>query len=607
MQQSSKVKKESFRRWYIGHLFTNPLIIIISIVSICIANGTNIMVLMLIGQLIDLLISNIGDISVSISLLDEYILTIIILFLMRLISGIIRVNSNTWLAWKASKRIKNEFFEKIQKKPMKFHDSIRSGELISLSTFDVGQIVAFLNPGLPILMRIIIVLPFSIILYINIFNTPLLILLLLPFIMAYIWAFIRFNRKIRPVSLNFMQKLGAMAAAAQENINGAKVIRAFAEESFERERFIKFVLDLNETWKKRMIVQARYFPLLILLTAIGFFGVLGVFLVIYGYLTIGAFISFNAFLLGLTYATYELPYGIVTYNGTLAGAQRIYSMENKEEGEEPRKKKLELQNVQGHVVFEKVSFKYPTSKKPILKDISFNINPGQTIAIVGPTGSGKTSLTQLLLRLYDYEGAIKLDGIDIKDISLESLRKSIGHIEQDTYLFPRSIRENIAIGSENPTQEEIENAAKLAQAHEFIINDLPKGYESYVGEKGRKLSGGQKQRIAIARTLLKNPQLLILDDSTSSVDSKTEEEIVNAINNVRQGRTMLIITHRLSTIRQADSVIVLKGARIVAKGHHSDLIHISPDYRRIFGKTANLPPLKDTESRTDHPLGGGIS
>ena len=226
---------------------------------------------------------------------------------------------------------------------------------------------------------------------------------------------------------------------------------------------------------------------------------------------------------------------------------------------------------------------------------------------MGPTGSGKSSLTQLLLRLYDYEGTIKIDGIDIKDISLESLRKSIGRIEQDIYLFPRSIRENIAIGSKNITQEEIENAAKLAQAHEFILNDLPKGYESYVGERGRQLSGGQKQRIAIARTFLRNPQLLILDDSTSSVDSKTEEEIVNAINNVKQGRTMLIITHRLSTIRQADSVIVLKGGNIVAKGHHSELIYISPDYRRIFGKTANLPPLKVTESRTDHPLGGGHS
>jgi len=607
MQQSSKEKRVSFRRWYIGHLFTHPVIFIISTIFACIAVGANLMVLMISGQFIDFIVSDIGDISVGISLLDEYILTLIILFLIRFIAVTVEMNLNPWRAWNASKRLKNEIFDQIQKKPMKFHDSIRSGDLISLSTFDVGQIITFINPGLPIIIHMIIALPFSIILYISIFKTPFLILVLIPFIMAYIWAFIRFNKKMKPVSMNFMQKLGAMAAAVQENINGARIVRAFAEESFEREKFIKFVLDLNETWKKRMIVQARYYPLLILITAIGFIGMIGIFQILYGYLTIGAFVSFNAFLLALFYGTYQLPYAITTYNGALAGARRIYSMENKVEGEETRKRKLELKNVKGHIVFENVSFKYPTSKKPILKNISFNINPGQTIAIVGPTGSGKSSLTQLLLRLYDYEGTIKIDGIDIKDISLESLRKSIGRIEQDIYLFPRSIRENIAIGSKNNTQEEIENAAKLAQAHDFIINDLPKGYGSYVGERGRQLSGGEKQRIAIARTFLRNPQLLILDDSTSSVDSKTEEEIVNAINNVRQGRTMLIITHRLSTIRQADSVIVLKGARIVAKGHHSELIQISPDYRRIFGKTAILPPLKEIDSRTDHPLGGGIS
>ena len=293
------------------------------------------------------------------------------------------------------------------------------------------------------------------------------------------------------------------------------------------------------------------------------------------------------------------------YNGALAGARRIYAMENKEEGEETIKRNLELAKVQGQIVFEKVSFKYPTSKKLILDNISFTVNPGQTISIVGPTGSGKSTLTQLLLRLYDYEGTIKIDGINIKDVSLESLRKSIGRIEQDIYLFPRTIRENIAFGLRNATQEDIENAAKLSQADDFILNDLPKGYDSNVGEGGTLLSGGQKQRIALARTFLTNPPILILDDSTSSVDSKTEEEIVKAINNVRQWKTMFIITHRLSTIRQADCVIVLKGASIVAMGHHSELIYTSPDYRRIFGKSANLPPLRDIESKTKSSLGGG--
>ena len=298
----------------------------------------------------------------------------------------------------------------------------------------------------------------------------------------------------------------------------------------------------------------------------------------------------------MLYVTFDLPYGIVIYHGALAGARRIYSMENREQGEETRKRNTELSVVQGQIVFDKVTFKYPTSRKPILKNISFTVTPGQTIAIVGPTGSGKSTLTQLLLRLYEYEGTIKIDGKDIKDISLESLRKSIGRIEQDIYLFPRTIRENIALGLRNATQSDIENAAKLAQADDFILNDLPKGYETNVGEGGSQLSGGQKQRIALARTFLTDPHILILDDSTSSVDSKTEEEIVKAINNVGQGRTMFIITHRLSTIRQADSIIVLKGARIVAKGHHTELIYTSPDYRRIFGKRVDLPPLRKIQS-----------
>ncbi|KKL84490.1 hypothetical protein LCGC14_1964220, partial [marine sediment metagenome] len=309
-----------------------------------------------------------------------------------------------------------------------------------------------------------------------------------------------------------------------------------------------------------------------------------------------AIVSFDGFLLFLLYNTYDLPFAVTLYNGALAGARRIYTMENKEEGEETGKRNIELSEVRGQIVFENVSFQYPTSIKPVLKNISFTVTPGQTIAIIGPTGSGKSSLTQLLLRLYEYEGTIKIDGINIKDISLESLRKSIGRIEQDIYLFPRSIRENIAFGLRNATQLEIENAAKLAQAEEFILNDLPKGYETYVGEGGSQLSGGQKQRIALARTFLTNPHVLILDDSTSSVDSKTEEEIVKAINNVRQGRTMLIITHRLSTIRESDCVMVIKGAEIVAKGPHSELIYTSPDYRRIFGKNADLPPMREIKS-----------
>jgi len=598
MQQSSKEKKESFKHWYLRHLFANPLIFIAVTLITCILTVINMMIIASVGTIVNFVVLWIGDTNEGLSLLNDQILRIIILHLIRFVVLSTRQTSGSWLGWNASKRIKNEFIEHIQNKPMKFHDSVRTGEIISLATFDIGQIVEFINPGLIIIINIISALLFSVFFFISVLNAPILFISLIPFLVAYLLTFIRFNRNMAPVSESFMRKYGIMSTATQENINAAKVVRAFAEESYEQEKFHKYILDMKTTWHKRLLLQARYFPSLILLCATSFIAVLSVFLIIFGYgsLTIGTLISFNGFLLFLLYNTYDLPYGVTLYNGALAGARRVYSMENKEEREDRRRTNLELEKVKGDIIFDNVTFKYPTSIKPILKNISFTVSSGQTIAIVGPTGSGKSSLTQLLLRLYEYEGTIKIDGINIRDISLESLRKSIGRIEQDIYLFPRTIRENIAFGLRNAPQLDIENAARLAQAEDFILNDLPKGYETYVGEGGSQLSGGQKQRIALARTFLTNPHILILDDSTSSVDSKTEEEIVKAINNVSHGRTMFIITHRLSTIRQADSIIVLKGARIVAKGHHSELIYTSPDYRRIYGKNADLPPLKELKS-----------
>ncbi|MCK4830370.1 ABC transporter ATP-binding protein, partial [bacterium] len=320
------------------------------------------------------------------------------------------------------------------------------------------------------------------------------------------------------------------------------------------------------------------------------------FLIVDKQISIGTLIGFTGVLFTLIPPTYIISFAVTIFNGGLAGARRIYNMEMKEVGEDVEKfSDATIKQIVGTIAFKNVSFQYPTSKGPILDDISFVIAPGQTIAIVGPTGTGKSSLIKLLLRLYDYSGQILMNYVDIQEIPIELLRKSIGLIEQDIYLFPRSIRENIAFGARDATDYEITKAAKLAQAHDFITK-LPKGYDTYVGEKGSQLSGGQRQRVALARTFLTNPRILILDDSTSSVDSKTEEEIVKAIDAVSQGRTTFIITHRLSQIRRADCVIVIKGSKIVAKGHHSKLIRTSPDYRRIFGKYAILPPSEQEES-----------
>ncbi|MFX0122550.1 MAG: ABC transporter ATP-binding protein [Candidatus Hodarchaeota archaeon] len=604
---SLQKSQKSFTHWLLSHLTANPLIIIGVIAGTAIGIFTRLLIPVILGQAIDLAIIDQGDLLSSqaqISLLYEFVLFLIFLGIFRFFVGVVTTISNDWLAWNAQRRIREEFFDLMQNKPLKFHDSVRTGELMALATNDLGQVGGLISPGISMIADVFISILLSAILVLGVLNSPELLILSIPFLIAYLWAVFSFNRKMAPIQHTFMRKWSAIATAVQDNITGAEVVRAFAEESYERQKFMKYVLDFKQAWYRQQVLQARYFPTLILFSAIGFSVLAGSYLVLLERLTIGGLIAFNGLLISLLVPTYVISFAIRLFNGGMAGARRIYAMEIREECEDDGKEDNEFPSqISGNIRFKNVSFEYPASKKPVLDNISFAVAPGQTIAIVGPTGSGKSSLTNLLLRLYDYDGEITIDGINIKDYSLESLRKSFGRIEQDIYLFPRSIKENIVFGARGASQSDIEQAAKLAQAHDFILK-LPMGYDTYVGEGGSQLSGGQRQRIALARTFLTNPSILIFDDSTSSVDSKTEEKIVEAINAVIQGRTTFIITHRLSTIRRADCVIVLKGGKIVAKGHHSKLIVTSPDYRRIFGKNVELPPLEVSSPIVSPTFGG---
>ncbi|MHA1971488.1 MAG: ABC transporter ATP-binding protein [Candidatus Hodarchaeales archaeon] len=587
---------EGFWKWFLGHLSANKIVILTVVFGTGVIIFIRGLIPIMLGHALDTAVIDITNALTDeeqLALLKKYVVTILLLGITQFAISVITTIANEWLAWSAQRRIREEFFNSMQNKPLKFHDSVRTGEIMALATNDLGQVGGMISPGFGMMSDVFISVLLSVFLVLEVMKAPILILLSIPFFVAYVWAVFSYNKKMAPISYTFMRKWGAIATAVQDNIAGAEVVRAFAEESYERQKFMRYVLDFRETWYSRQIIQAKYYPTLVLFAAIGTSVFIGSFFVADGLLSIGNLVAFNGLLFTLLGPTYVISFAVSIFNGGLAGARRIYSMERREEGEDNNGgEKIKLERLQGKITFEHVSFKYPTSKKWILEDISFTIAPGQTIAIVGPTGSGKSSLTKLLLRLYDYEGTIKIDNVDIKDISLESLRKCIGRIEQDIYLFPRSVKENIAFGARNASQGQLVRAAKMAQAHNFIVNDLAEGYETNVGEGGSNLSGGQKQRIALARTFLTDPKILILDDSTSSVDSKTEEEIVKAIKTVSQGRTTFIITHRLSTIRSADCIFVIKGSKIVAKGHHSKLIHTSKDYRRIFGKNVQLPPLK---------------
>ena len=604
---SFRKSQHSFPRWFLGHLTANPIIIILVVLGTAVVIFTRLLIPVILGQAIDIAIidkDNLFSSDEQFSLLGEFVIMLLLLGVFRLLVGLITTFANDWLSWTAQRRIREEFFDSMQNKPLKFHDSVRTGELMALATNDLGQVGGMISPGLSMMSNVFISIIFSAVLIINVLNSIELLIISIPFFIAYIWTIRSYNRKMAPISHTFMRKWGAIATAVQDNITGAEVVRAFAEESYEREKFMKYVLDFRDTWYRQQILQARYFPTLVLFSAIGFSVIAGSYLIILDQLTIGGLIAYNGLLISLLVPTYVISFAVTIFNAGLAGARRIHAMETREEREVSEVECKEFPSqIPGAIRFENVSFRYPTSKKPVLDNISFTVAPGQTIAIVGPTGSGKSSLTNLLLRLYDYDGRITIEGTDIKEYSLESLRKSFGRIEQDIYLFPRSIKENIAFGVRDASQEDIEHAARLAQAHDFIIQ-LPKVYDTYVGEGGSQLSGGQRQRVALARTFLTDPKILILDDSTSSVDSETEEKIVKAIDALSQGRTMFITTHRLSSIRQADCVLVIKGGKIVAKGHHSKLIYSSPDYRRIFGKNVDLPPLQ-TEKVEGMPTVGG--
>jgi ATP-binding cassette subfamily B protein len=366
-----------------------------------------------------------------------------------------------------------------------------------------------------------------------------------------------------------------------ETIAGIEVVKGNAQEQQEQQKFVTDAAGYRDYFIQQGIIQARYLPMLMFSLAWGaaFFHAMIVWR--QGIITLGEVVAYMGLVGVLRFPTFISIFSFNLVQLGIASAERILEMLNMEtlldENEGGTAKPIE-----GEVVFENVSFGYNGS--PILKNISFTAYPGETVAIVGQTGSGKTTLTRLINRIFDANnGRILIDGIDVRQWHLESLRSQISTIEQDIFLFSRSLAENIAFGYGEATQDEIEQAAHEAQAHDFIMS-FNEGYRTEVGERGVMLSGGQRQRIAIARAFLTNPRILILDDSTSAIDSATEDQIQKAMRRISQQRTTFLITHRLSQIRWADRILVLKGGELVDSGTHDELLARSADYQRIFAR-----------------------
>jgi ATP-binding cassette subfamily B protein len=397
-------------------------------------------------------------------------------------------------------------------------------------------------------------------------------------------VFAGFIKGIMPLSKTVQQKLSALNNVLQENLSGIRIVKAFAREEYEKERFQARNEDLKNENIKLIHLFANFFPLIFLVANIGAILVvwIGGLMAIRQTVTIGdlvAFVSYQGYLL---FPVFMLGMIGAMMSRAEASAERIYEVIDAAADVSDKPDAIPLPAIKGRIEFDNVSFKYKGSEGFVLQDVSFTAEPNQTIAILGQTGSGKSSIINLVPRFYDVtSGKVMVDGIDVRDVTLESLRNQIGIVLQETTLFAGTIRENIAYGKPEASLEDVIQAAKASQADEFI-SELPDGYDSLVGERGVGLSGGQKQRVAIARALLVQPRILIMDDSTSSVDTETEYLIQQALDQLRKGRTTLVIAQRISTVRNADKILVLEEGRIAAEGTHKELMETSELYAEIL-------------------------
>ena len=476
--------------------------------------------------------------------------------------------------------LRNEIQKKLTQLSFSFHDKTETGELLSRAVQDVDRI-RFLTgrATLRILEGSLMLVVTSIVLFVMDYRLAILVMATMPFL---VYRALLFGTRFRPLSLLVQKQLAALTTAVEQNLRGSRVVKAFAQEQAEIERFDRENNHWFDLSVRAAQMRATNVPLLFLIANIGMVAIIwyGGSQVINGQITIGVLIAFTTYLGQLIEPVRRLGMIIPAVAIAGASAERIFDILDTVREVEDDPDAQPLGRVKGHVRFEHVSFGY--GQRIVLKDVDFEAQPGQIVALLGPTGSGKSTVISLIPRFYDpTAGRILIDGFDIRQTTLHSLRSQIGIVLQETTLFATTVRENIAFGVDNATQEEIIAAAQAAQAHEFILQ-MPQGYNARIGERGVTLSGGQKQRLAIARALLMDPRLLILDDATSSVDTETEHLIHIAFERLIQGRTTFVIAHRLSTVRRADLILVLEDGQIAARGTHASLLRSSSLYAEIY-------------------------
>ncbi len=581
-----KTDTSDHRFWVISHVVKEKSLTLITIFFLVLFIGTTVLTPVFIGDVFEELLAP----DRTFDRIIQITVFIITAGMIRASADFVQSYANEVHAHRVSRNITQKFYANMLSKSQEFHDRVKVGDIMARATFDTRMINILVSPAFKFVFEVLFTIIFYIYFVVQI--DPKLILILVYLTPFYIYSIYRYNIKLRPISEAQMEQNSVLTSKLQEGLTGIREIRSFVKEEEEILSFDEETEKLKECNIQRGIEGAKYYPILLTIIAIGASFFWGAWEVSEGNLTLDDMITFILLTQTLIMPTWFIGWAVFQFQIAFAGAKRIHEMIQREEYVPEAENPIYWPGKPGGIRFDNVNFSY-NGKREAIKDFSLEIPDGSTVALVGSPGSGKSTLIKLLLRLYDpTNGKITVDGICIKEMSLDNLRSNLGMIEQEVFLFSTTIRENIAFGRPNATDEEIEQVAKLAQAHEFIIS-FKDDYNTIVGERGVMLSGGQKQRIAIARALLVNPTILILDDASSAIDSETEHKIQLAIANLLKERTTFIITHRLATIKNADIIVIMRDGKLVATGKHDRLIRTVEDYRLLFQRFSELPPLEN--------------
>ncbi len=584
-----KARQNGINSWLVKHIFykSNKYFMLLFFALMITSSYLASFIYVIIGKAIDVFP------TAQPSQVVSYTFLIFFIGLGSPVSGVLARTFREIVAQRIERDVRREFYLSLLGKSQSFHDKQRIGDIMARATNDVRYLNFLISPAIGMILNagINLIVP---IYFIG--STYRLELVLIPLIFSVIFILYlrRFLGRLTPSMVRRRIAFGSMNTILNESLSGIEIVKSMSQEENSVEKYKDSALSYRDIGIEQGDIQAKYLPILLLSVTITIGLTFGVLYNRAGILTVGDILGVTGLLLRLRFPVNASIRSFFMAKEAIVGGNRLLEIMN-QSSEIYDADDAITKNIEGALKFENVTFSYPGTQNKVLKNINFEVSEGQTIAIVGTTGSGKTTLTKMISRLYDVDkGRILIDGIDIRKYSLQSLRDQIAYIEQDIFIFSDSILDNITFGRDS-TKEQVITVAREAQAHEFI-EDLPDQYNTKVGERGVQLSGGERQRIAIARAFLTNPKILVLDDSSSSIDSETEEKIQKAIFRILRGRTTFIITHRLSQIRWADLIIVLSQGEIVNQGSHEYLLKNSKEYQKIF--------IKRFDKTLDELLGG---